>query len=213
MIDIVVVGTVANIIWYVFTVVFVLYKFTTAFTYLYSLFKFCGTLISGIQYVASGIYNYSKRKLGFVTIGDAGHQYILPDTPANKMGWWGSTKQFCTKLYHKCYYNVVGKHHPQSQESMYVPLQETHIHRNHNIAYGDISSHKMPFTNDYSSLLPKTIIQSSTNNEDVSDSQFIQAVKNEQCILDSHTSTSSNRKPDLPFSLTNCLINDSNNTF
>lgn len=42
--DLLLLNTIINIIWYIFSIIFVLYRFTTFFSYIYSILKFCGKL-------------------------------------------------------------------------------------------------------------------------------------------------------------------------
>ena len=51
MIDIYLINTVINIIWYIFSILFVLYKFTSFFKYIYNFGKFLGKLTQNIFYV------------------------------------------------------------------------------------------------------------------------------------------------------------------
>ena len=51
MFDLYLFNTIMNTLWYLFTVLFVLYKYTTFFNYIYNFVKFCGKLITGISHV------------------------------------------------------------------------------------------------------------------------------------------------------------------
>lgn len=51
-------NTIINTCWYFFTILFVLYKFTSFFTHVYGFFKFCGKLYNGATYTLSECTNY-----------------------------------------------------------------------------------------------------------------------------------------------------------
>lgn len=49
--DLYLLNTIVNIIWYIFTSIFLLYRFTTFFSYLLNITRFCGTLWHGMTYI------------------------------------------------------------------------------------------------------------------------------------------------------------------
>lgn len=51
-----------NILWYIFTVLFLLYKFTSFFTYMYNFVKFCGRLFKGIFYLKDQVKLYFIKR-------------------------------------------------------------------------------------------------------------------------------------------------------
>lgn len=61
MIDIYFVQTLLNIIWYIFSILFVLYRFTTFFSYILNFVRFVGKIGSGIVYIK----NQMSARLGF----------------------------------------------------------------------------------------------------------------------------------------------------
>lgn len=61
MIDIYFLQTILNIIWTIFSILFVLYRFTTFFSYILNFIKFLGKITNGILYVK----NQVSLKLGF----------------------------------------------------------------------------------------------------------------------------------------------------
>ena len=58
-------NTVINTIWYIFTILFVLYKFTSFFSYIYNFIKFCGKLFTWIKYIYDQIVIYLQKKRGY----------------------------------------------------------------------------------------------------------------------------------------------------
>lgn len=62
MIDIIIVQNIFNIIWYIFTMLFLLYKFTSFFTYIYNFGKFLGKLTQGILYIKNRTSLFLKNR-------------------------------------------------------------------------------------------------------------------------------------------------------
>ena len=62
MIDIYLVNTIINIIWYIFSILFVLYKFTSFFTYIYNFGKFLGKLTQNIFYVKDRVVEFTEQQ-------------------------------------------------------------------------------------------------------------------------------------------------------
>jgi hypothetical protein len=58
MIDLYLFNTIINTIWYIFTVLFVLYRFTSFFNYIYNFIKFCSKLFSGVTYLINKVNTY-----------------------------------------------------------------------------------------------------------------------------------------------------------
>jgi hypothetical protein len=58
-------NTVINTIWYIFTILFVLYKFTSFFSYIYNFIKFCGKVFTWIKYIYDQIVIYLQKKRGY----------------------------------------------------------------------------------------------------------------------------------------------------
>ena len=61
MIDLYLVNTIINAIWYIFTILFLLYRFTSFFSYIYNFVRFSGKIISGGIYVCDYIYGSIRR--------------------------------------------------------------------------------------------------------------------------------------------------------
>lgn len=74
MIDIFFVNSVINIIWYIFSILFVLYKFTSFFSYIYNFGKFLGRLTQGVFYVKDRVVEFTEHRR---------NQYVTrPGTPS-----------------------------------------------------------------------------------------------------------------------------------
>lgn len=59
--DLYLLNTIMNGIWYVFTIVFVLYRFTSFFSFIYNFTRFCTKLYNGVTYCCTIAYNYITR--------------------------------------------------------------------------------------------------------------------------------------------------------
>lgn len=69
--DLYLINTIMNGFWYLFTILFVLYRFTTFFTYLYNFIRFCSKLLNGISYFFNTVVlSYFNKKRGYVKIND-----------------------------------------------------------------------------------------------------------------------------------------------
>lgn len=62
MIDIFFVNTVINIIWYIFSILFVLYKFTSFFSYIYNFGKFLGRITQGAFYIKDRVVEFTEHR-------------------------------------------------------------------------------------------------------------------------------------------------------
>jgi hypothetical protein len=65
MIDIFFIGTIINIFWQIFTVLFILYRFTTFFNVMLGFIKFCGRIFEGIDYIKNSICAYFVKRNGY----------------------------------------------------------------------------------------------------------------------------------------------------
>lgn len=65
MFDLYLFNTIINTIWYIFTILFVLYKFTSFFSYMYNFVKFCGKIFTWIKYFYDQIIIYLQKKKGY----------------------------------------------------------------------------------------------------------------------------------------------------
>lgn len=63
-------NTIINTIWYIFTIVFVLYRFTSFFTYTYNFLLFCGKIWNGAVWTKNKISNYVYQRQGYNRIYD-----------------------------------------------------------------------------------------------------------------------------------------------
>jgi hypothetical protein len=149
-------NTIINTVWYLFTAVFILYKFTTFFSHAYNLFKFCGKIISGGKYAFNLCLSYFKQKndvLEHTEIIDENEQEIQIEKPINE-GIIHKIKNKGINLYHNMYFKIFGKHHPYSEGNyMELPLYKS-SNNNLNTTNLDINIiNSYSKTQNYSSLL------------------------------------------------------------
>lgn len=62
MIDIFFVNSVINIIWYIFSILFVLYKFTSFFSYIYNFGKFLGKITKSLFYIKDRVVEFTEQR-------------------------------------------------------------------------------------------------------------------------------------------------------
>jgi len=118
MIDLYLFNTVINTIWYIFTILFVLYRFTSFFSYIYNFLRFCTNLWTWIRWGWNEIVAFVRRKQGYILIDSENPQdteYLLPGrNKSNARGnWWTRFKQSGIHLYHRAYTWMFDRPHPQ----------------------------------------------------------------------------------------------------
>ena len=65
MMDIYLFSAITNIVWYCFTVLFLLYKFTSFFSYIYNFIVFSGRLFNGVKWLGDKVYNFIMYRRGY----------------------------------------------------------------------------------------------------------------------------------------------------
>lgn len=133
--DLLLYNTVINTVWYIFTLVFILYKFTTFFNYSYNFFKFCGKLISGGKYVFDLGYNYIRQKsIQKETTVIIDSDYHKTNNNENNKGLFYKIKENSWNLYYNLYHKFTGKYHPSSQENyIELPLYSSSTNLNNEV--------------------------------------------------------------------------------
>lgn len=63
--DIYLFSAIANVVWYCFTILFLLYKFTSFFTYIYNFIIFSGKLFNGFKWIGNKIHNFIMYRKGY----------------------------------------------------------------------------------------------------------------------------------------------------
>ena len=96
MIDIYLINTVINIIWYIFSILFVLYKFTSFFSYIYNFGKFLGRLTQGLFYIKNRILEFiEQRENQYITRPTSVQSQSIFTRIKNKITcyFWGEPKE------------------------------------------------------------------------------------------------------------------------
>ncbi|NBP13888.1 hypothetical protein EBU95_05730 [bacterium] len=128
MIDLYLFNTVMNTIWYIFTILFVLYRFTSFFSYIYNFLRFCANLWTWVTWGWNEIVAFIRRRQGYIRIDPENPhdtEHLLPER--NKLqgetSWWTRIKQGSIDLYQKTYTWMFGRPHPQRRpQTTDIPL-------------------------------------------------------------------------------------------
>lgn len=114
MIDISVISAVLNIIWYFFTMLFFLYKFTSFFSYILNFGRFCWKLLTSVRYIS----NFLIYRQNYTPIE---REIYISENPS----YFSKIKNNIKKTYHKAYYKIFKKHHHNSVNNnlFSTPLQ------------------------------------------------------------------------------------------
>ena len=126
MVDFYFVTTLVNMIWQIFTVLFVLYRFTSFFSMMYNFIQFLGKLLKGVIYVKDQIALYISKRRGYSFLNEE----ELNGMPRRQ------TKSFWQKSYDKIRDWIFGK--PRSTS---LPLYETRTSYIHNFGNTSRESH------------------------------------------------------------------------
>ena len=101
MIDLYLLSIIINSIWYLFTILFVLYRFTSFFSYIYNFARFCGKIFVGIKYVGEQVlYRFTNNPL--YTDIEAQTSFIEQQQPE-------TIYQMCKNKLQSYYYSIFGK--------------------------------------------------------------------------------------------------------
>lgn len=114
MIDLYLFNTIINTIWYIFTILFVLYRFTSFFSYIYNFVRFCGKLFNGIYFVYDQIRIYIRKRRGYVylqsdDIEAQDRDILLPDQNFKHKTLLQKCKDYFSKQYDYYYFKIFGK--------------------------------------------------------------------------------------------------------
>ena len=170
MFDLYLFNTIINTIWYIFTILFVLYKFTSFFSYMYNFIKFCGKVFTWIKYLYNQIIIYLQKKRGYkyTLLNDLESQ----QTQQNKT-YFQKIKANIWKTYIK-FKLYLGFSHTQrpSQTNHGIPLTENVSNSNiKNESYYN-SSEQEYFNNYIDDLNKSSILFDYNNNETIEDSNI-----------------------------------------
>lgn len=139
MIDLYLFNTIINTIWYIFTVLFVLYKFTSFFSYIYNFFRFCGKLFNGIYYVYDQIKIYIRKRRGYIYLPSdddiEANDILLPEQRRKHKTIFETCKDYISRKYDYYYYKIFGRQRTvnnRKRDSTHINLTETTISSNYN---------------------------------------------------------------------------------
>ena len=151
MVDFYFVTTLINMLWQIFTVLFVLYRFTSFFSMMYNFMQFLGKLFKGFIYVKDQISLYISRRRGYSFLS----QEELNGRP------YRQNKSFWTSSYDKISEWIFGK--PKQTN---LPLYETRTSYIHNFSGNRESSE------DIHSKSPRTDIHFENHMKNMMDSNY-----------------------------------------
>lgn len=122
MFDLYLFNTIINTVWYIFTILFVLYKFTSFFSYIYNFVRFCGKLFNGGYYVYDQIRIYIRKRRGYTNLSSddieaQSTEYLLPNQNIQHKTLFQTCKDYVTKQYDYYYFRLFGKKRSSSQQT------------------------------------------------------------------------------------------------
>lgn len=171
MFDLYLFNTIINTIWYIFTILFVLYKFTSFFSYMYNFVKFCGKIFTWIKYLYDQIIIYLQKKKGYkyTLLNDLESQ----NRPQHKT-YFHQIKDNIWKSYIKFKLYLGFSHIQRQQQTNHgIPLTETISNSNiKNESYYN-SSEKLHFNNTIDNLDESSLLFDYLNNEHNNESSEI----------------------------------------
>ena len=113
-----------NMFWQIFTILFVLYRFTSFFSMMYNFILFVGKLLKGVVYIKDQISLYIARRRGYSYLSDD----EIHDLPSNR------NRYTQPSLYTKVTNWIFGRHTRTN-----IPLYETRTSYVHNFNDHDIN--------------------------------------------------------------------------
>ena len=145
MFDLYLFNTIVNTIWYIFTILFVLYRFTSLFSYMYNFSRFCGKLFTGVHH----IYTYTKNTNRY--------QNIDTDTDIESQLRPKSAFQKFKEMCKKKWYQLFNKSSPEvilKYETVFPLVETTTLHNSsryqNSSGYQPNSSGYQPNSSNYS---------------------------------------------------------------
>ena len=167
MLDLYLFNTIINTIWYIFTILFVLYKFTSFFSYIYNFTKFCGKIFIWTKYLYDQLILYLQKKKGYKYSLLHDHDLESQTTNPNQT-YFQKIKTNIWKTYIK-YKLYLGFSHRQPTTNHDIPLNTTSVQSNiKNESYN--CSEQDYFNNHINDLNNSSIIFDYTNDKSEQDS-------------------------------------------
>jgi hypothetical protein len=122
------INTILNIISTTFTLLFLLYRFTSLFSYIIGFVKFCGKLFNGIVYLKNTAYDYYYNRTGHINediehgLSDSNDDYYSSDGVIYRS--MHSNDSFFSKCKRKIY-NMYNYLYPKKSEYNIIPIYQT----------------------------------------------------------------------------------------
>jgi len=122
--DFILFNSIVSSVWYLFTILFVLYRFTSFFTYMYGFVRFCKKLWDGLGYCWTQGYIYMQKRKGYIPVDLEINQNLLDETqPKSTIQY---VKESFFNAYKKAYSFVWGKPYPaDTLQSPTIPMYKT----------------------------------------------------------------------------------------
>jgi hypothetical protein len=119
--DIILFNTVINCIWYTFTIFFLLYKFTSFFSYGLSVLRFGRNVLRFGRKGMFSVYNYVQRQRGYTSLSASEHDVLLPHRNQQaKQSIFGKITGLCSATFSK----VKSLWQPKKEEYI-LPVHKT----------------------------------------------------------------------------------------
>jgi len=122
------INTILNIISTTFTLLFLLYRFTSLFSYIIGFVKFCGKLFNGIVYLKNTALDYYYNRTGHINediehgLSDSNDDYYSSDGVIYRS--MHSNDSFFSKCKRKIY-NMYNYLYPKKSEYNIIPIYQT----------------------------------------------------------------------------------------
>lgn len=76
--DLILFNTIVNLTWYTLTVLFVLYKYTSFFSYVVNFIRFLWRLVCWVKKGVFSVYAYLRKTQGYTQLSDSDPEVLLP---------------------------------------------------------------------------------------------------------------------------------------
>lgn len=117
-------NTIINTIWYIFTILFLLYRFTSFFTYVYGFVQFCAKAFSWLSWAWDQIHLFFRRRQGYFTL-DEEQNYLLPQQHRETKTYFQIFKEKCANWLSRVFGKKKSTRGTGLQTFGDVPLYET----------------------------------------------------------------------------------------
>ena len=200
MFDLYLFNTIVNTIWYIFTILFVLYRFTSFFSYIYNFSRFCGKIFTGIHYIYTS-----------VTTKNVKYQNINIESQSTPKSTFQRFKETCKKkwrqLFGKESSTVIPKY-----ENVFPLVETTTLHNSS--GYPPNSSRYSPNSSGYSPNSKSYQESNSILERQLFNQKMTELIDDDSCYYDPNYQSISLSDDKIKFSVSNRLstsLNDNDN--